>query len=72
MIRTFKVLFCDNEHGTGDIIFPENFSQELRDDMIQSRNASQLRKGAKDAGWSRVDGADYCASCTECNNEDTP
>jgi hypothetical protein len=67
MIRTFKVLFCDNEHGTGDVIFPENFSQELHDDMLQSRTAAQLRKDAKKAGWSRVGGVDYCDSCTESN-----
>lgn len=69
MIRTFKVLFCDNEHGTGDVIFPENFSQELREDMIQPRTAPQLRKAAKNVGWSRVGGVDYCPSCTECNKE---
>jgi hypothetical protein len=70
MIRTFKVLFCDNEHGTGDQMFPANFSQELQDDMLQSRTAAQLRKDAKKAGWSRSGGVDYCDSCTESNKEE--
>jgi hypothetical protein len=55
MIRTAKLIFCDNEHGMGDVTYPDLFDPTLK----------QLRKDAKQAGWSRHAGADYCQQCTE-------
>ena len=63
MIRTGKVLFCDNEHGIGNVTFPE-MGRVDDQTFIQPMNAAQLRKQAKDAGWTRVDGVDYCADCS--------
>lgn len=67
MIRTSRILFCDQEHGTGEQTFPS-----LRDlseqDFIRDLTAKQLRAEAKKAGWSHVDGHDYCGMCTESNS----
>jgi len=59
MIRTAKVLYCEEEHGVGDITFPA-----LGDvDPMRDVNAVELRRRAKAAGWVRVHGADYCDGC---------
>lgn len=66
MIRTAKVIFCENEHGTGDVTFPNldmMSTVELQQEYIGQRTARQLRQEAKKAGWGRVDGGDYCPSC---------
>ncbi len=63
MIRTAKVLFCDNEHGFGEVTFPE-MSRVDNQTFIAPISTAQLRKQAKAAGWTRQDGADYCASCS--------
>jgi hypothetical protein len=67
MIRTAKFIFCDNEHGTGDVTYPDIFDsvEVLRQHFIDSPTLGQLRKDAKKAGWSRHEGADYCRMCTE-------
>ncbi len=64
MIRTAKVLFCDNEHGAGDVTYPDLERLNERD-FIQPRGIRTLRAEAKKAGWSRHNGADYCDICTE-------
>jgi hypothetical protein len=64
MIRSVKVLFCDNEHGVGDITFPR--IDELSEEMfIYPRTTAQLRKEAKKAGWKHIRGNDYCNDCVE-------
>jgi len=64
MIRTAKAIFCDNEHGTGDVTFPE--MEHVNDQtFITSVGTAQLRKDAKAAGWTRLKGADYCPGCSE-------
>jgi hypothetical protein len=69
MTRKWLILFCDNEHGTGDVCFPDVVRMDGRD--IQQalinggKNASSLRKAAKQEGWGRVNGGDYCPSCME-------
>jgi hypothetical protein len=68
VIRSFKVLFCDNEHGTGDVMFPEDLVEDIRN-FVEARTATQLRRDAKKAGWSKVGRADYCPGCTEINND---
>lgn len=68
MIRTAKIIFCDNEHGTGDVTYPDILSaigEELRQHFIDSPTLKELRKDAKKAGWSRHEGGDYCPMCTE-------
>jgi len=64
MIRTAKFIFCDNEHGTGNITFPE-ISRIDDQTFIEPRTVGQLRKQAKAEGWTRNDGADYCPACSE-------
>ncbi len=68
MIRTAKVIFCDNEHGVGDQTFP-NFDDEsfdLKQYFVYPvlPTMSELRKAAKKEGWTRVDGGDYCPMCS--------
>jgi hypothetical protein len=67
MIRTAKIIFCDNEHGTGDVTYPDFYqeSAELAQYFIVSLSLKETRKAAKKAGWSRHNGADYCPQCTE-------
>jgi hypothetical protein len=68
MIRTAKVIFCDNEHGTGDMTFPDLDGLariELQQQFIVPRRIGELRKAAKKEGWGRINGGDYCASCME-------
>ena len=59
MIRTVKVLYCENEHGTGDVTFPA--LGEL--DPMQDVTAVTLRRNARAAGWIRTHNADYCDVC---------
>jgi hypothetical protein len=69
MIRVARVIFCDNEHGTGDVCFPDVAYQgapDITDNFINTRTAKQLRREAKKAGWRVIYGADYCPSCVEC------
>lgn len=68
MIRTGRVIFCDNEQGTGDMTFPdldEVQAFELKQYFIAPKRIGELRKEAKKAGWSRANGGDYCPPCTE-------
>jgi hypothetical protein len=67
VIRTAKLLFCDNEHGMGEITYPDfrGDDEVLRQHFVNSPTAAQLRKDAKKEGWSRHAGADYCPMCTE-------
>lgn len=67
MIRTMKLLFCDNEHGVGNVTFPDILGrpEDLEQYLIRSPGAAELRKEAKAAGWSRHQGGDYCEMCTE-------
>lgn len=64
MIRTAKVIFCDNEHGFGDTTFPE-MSRVDDQTFIEPIATFTLRKQAKAAGWTRLNGADYCPLCSE-------
>lgn len=68
-----KALFilCDNEHGTGDQIFPDpQDTHALVQHVINCPTLGELRKRAKEAGWSREGGVDYCPVCTESNRSD--
>lgn len=58
MIRTAKFIFCDNEHGMGDMTYPDLFGdiEELRQHFLNNPTLKQLRKDAKKAGWSRHEG----------------
>jgi hypothetical protein len=64
MIRNVKVIFCDNEHGFGNVTFPR--IDELTDeDFISPRTTKQLRVEAKKAGWTRIrKSGDYCDMCS--------
>jgi hypothetical protein len=62
------VIFCENEHGCGDVTFP-NLEQmsvyELQQRFVNSPTEGQTRREAKASGWRRVNGADYCPQCVE-------
>jgi hypothetical protein len=68
VIRKCQVIFCDNEHGFGDVCFPAidtldgHATQQL---FVNGTDLKSLRKAAKDAGWGRVNGGDYCPQCME-------
>ena len=66
MIRKLQILFCDNEHGTGDVCFPDVTHldvYQIQQECIQGNDTRSLRKAAKKAGWGRVNGGDYCPEC---------
>ncbi len=68
MIRKLAVIFCDNEHGTGDVTFPDIGTMDSFDtqqEFLKERPIGALRKDAKQAGWGHVNGADYCPGCME-------
>lgn len=74
MIRKAQVIFCDNEHGTGDVCFPDltAFSPfELQQKLIDGNDARILRREAKAAGWGRVNGVDYCPDCMASMGEES-
>lgn len=73
MIRTAKVVFCDNEHGDGDVCFPDLTSSsrfEIQQALIDGNDARGLWRAAKAAGWGRVNGGHYCPACMESMKED--
>jgi hypothetical protein len=63
MIRTLKVLFCDNEHGRGDVTLPDLRYDVEPLDLINAETVPQLRKRARALGWVHHNGADYCPDC---------
>lgn len=68
MINKAIFLFCDNEHGTGDVTFPDLDrldAFETKQVLIKGASAKELRKEAKKEGWGRINGADYCPACME-------
>ena len=68
MIRTLKVIFCDEDHGHGEVTFPDfdRSTDEIVKDLIDGpTEVKLLRKAAKQIGWGRVNGGDYCPGCTE-------
>jgi hypothetical protein len=73
MTRKCVLLFCANEHGTGDVTFPDvdgmtagAIKQLFIDDATTGR---LLRKQAKAAGWGRINGEDYCPGCMETESD---
>ncbi len=68
MIRKCQLIFCDNEHGTGDVTFPDVKSldgHDIQQAFIQGNTTRSVRQAAKAAGWGRVNGGDYCPNCME-------
>lgn len=73
MIHTAKILFCDSEHGTGDVSFPDMTSLdgfEVRQLLVDGNSIRQVRTAAKAAGWGRIGGVDYCPNCMESERAD--
>ncbi len=70
MIRMVRVLLCGNEHGTGDVCFPDiGYDVSALTEQLQyerATTAKELRKAAKEKGWGLVNGEDYCPGCMEC------
>lgn len=55
MIRKLNFIFCENEHGTGDVCFPDvkrldGYDIQLAQHMRCRPNA--LRKNEEDPDWS--------------------
>jgi hypothetical protein len=74
VIRKAHLLFCDNEHGTGDVVFPDLTRLagfEIQQAFIEGNNVRSVRKAAKAQGWGRVNGGDYCPDCMESMKEDS-
>lgn len=68
MIRKCQIIFCENEHGTGDVCFPDVVAMDGHDiqrAFIEGHTTGSLRKAAKEAGWGRVNGGDFCPSCMD-------
>ncbi len=63
-IQTTRVLFCDNEHGIGERTYPE-LSDLQSDSFVNAPAPGRLRKKAKELGWGRHEGGDYCPECME-------
>lgn len=67
MIRKCQIIFCDNEHGW-IVSFPDlnNLgAHDVERMFVQETSTAQIRKLAKEAGWGRVNGGDYCPGCME-------
>lgn len=68
MILKFHLLCCENEHGTGDVVFPDLTTLdgfEVAQEASKSLTPADVRREAKKLGWGRVHGADYCPACME-------
>lgn len=70
MIRTIKVLFCEEEHGAGDVTFPHIMDLDTKMFIDGAPTTKELRKLAKKHGWTRSGGADYCDQCSASVNDD--
>ena len=66
MIRPAKRIYCDQEHGTGDVAFPDLDAVNWIDGPA---TAATLRREARKLGWRRIMGADYCPDCVACISE---
>ena len=68
MIAKAVILFCDNEHGLGEVSFPDLSKMdvwEIEQHFISGKSVRDVRREAKTAGWGRVNGGDYCPLCLE-------
>lgn len=64
----FHLLCCDNEHGTGDVVFPDLTQlagYEIAQEASKGMTPADVRREAKNLGWGRVNGADFCPACME-------
>jgi hypothetical protein len=57
VIRTAKKIYCDNEHGVGDVFFPDS------GDYVNGPSIREIRRKAKAAGWIRTRRNDFCPDC---------
>jgi hypothetical protein len=59
-------LFCENEHGLGEVTFPrieEMDAEDIRQRLLYPPTEAQTRRDAKKLGWRRIHRADYCPGC---------
>ena len=63
MIRTAKVIFCDEEHGIGDVSFPDTPVV----DMEFNFSSAALWQEARNAGWRKIGGRHLCPTCVDCH-----
>ena len=71
MVKTVKFLYCDNEHGFGDVMFPDVNASDLDLKLVEG-SARTLRKLARGEGWRFWHGRDYCPNCVSCELEREP
>lgn len=69
MLRTGKRIYCDNEHGCGEVTFPDDAEHV---DFINGTRAQTLRTLAKAAGWTITKTHDLCPGCSESAQGDDP
>ena len=67
-IRRAMALYCDEEHGIGDVVFPaadsaNAYSSDAKFDP--DLTAVKLRRLARAEGWRRFQNVDYCPSCVQ-------
>jgi hypothetical protein len=62
MVRTTKALFCNEDHGSGDVTFPALIDL-IEMSFIFPPDLRRLRAEAKAAGWKYIKGRDYCEGC---------
>ena len=68
MIRKAVQIYCANEHGFGDVTFPDDGIF----DWERWHNAKAIRAAAKKEGWGRILGEDYCPTCMNLEREREP
>lgn len=68
MILKFHLICCENEHGKGDVVFPDLTTLdgfEIAQAASKGMPPADVRREAKKLGWGRVHGGDYCPGCME-------
>lgn len=63
-IRSIMVIFCDNDHGTGEQTYPD-VDRIAASDFVAPRGRKQLREDAKRAGWTFPRGLAFCPLCSQ-------
>lgn len=67
-IRTTSVIFCDEEHGIGEVTFPP-IDELAASDFVLPRSAKMLRDDARAAGWTFTRRGAWCPQCSHTDPE---
>lgn len=66
-VQRATAIFCDEEHGAGDVYFPEH--SDLGPRFEPHTFTADVRKRAKAHGWRTILGKDYCPNCVDLMKE---